>query len=684
MLTRRSGLAAFFLAVGASLLATLVNAPLSWSKDATDKSAAQIRVPLTVPGPYLTARAAAELGLDKNGQGELVLDPCKRLELADLLMQPNAGELQLEVNLRAHAGLMMFGRCRGPDPVDARLVLQLMPTVDEAGDAVIFRATAAELRDLNGEASLLTVPSRALAESLLLPRLESMRVDVADALASIDDLIERFLKPPDDGGSRLADHGHLVSVASVANAMQVELAFSVLKNPESALAEAPVVDNVVADLDPQPESQAQPASEAEFGPVDAFSDDEILQWQRVEDELDGFLTVIVTKLAAQTEDMDLRFDLLALLIETRAQIAVLLSEDATGIDTPSRGAEDRDGNAAEPRGDPLRELFLVTWSDLSRIATQLPVTDTRQESGLRLASFLAAGDALQLADALGPDYGLEISKDGLRRLARLLLSGSAPISFTPLPLAPDEEFRRVFGFLTLTARDTPSARLEVDASNVSESPVPGGWLAYLNPIASARAAEPSPAQLLRRVFPQRATLESYLSIVAALIAQTLESHWEDSRLDVEQRALFEPLVRATAWKETCWRHYLPGDDEVMVIKSSIGAVGMMQIVGRVWRSMFDITRLEEDVEYNLASGIEILEHYFLHYAVRRGEHKQPGGADNLVKATYAAYNGGPSKLSRYRREGVSSRARAVDRQFYTQYLTMREMTWPRESRCYVN
>ena len=115
-----------------------------------------------------------------------------------------------------------------------------------------------------------------------------------------------------------------------------------------------------------------------------------------------------------------------------------------------------------------------------------------------------------------------------------------------------------------------------------------------------------------------------------------------------------------------------------VIRSGVGAVGMMQIVGRVWRSLFDLERLESDVGYNVAAGIDILEHYYLDYALRRGEDRHPGGADNLVRATYAAYNGGPSKLS----EGVSPRARAVDEQFYRHYQVMVEETWPGESRCY--
>jgi hypothetical protein len=43
-----------------------------------------------------------------------------------------------------------------------------------------------------------------------------------------------------------------------------------------------------------------------------------------------------------------------------------------------------------------------------------------RDRALRYATFLAAGDALAAFDAAGPALGIEISADGLRRLARVL------------------------------------------------------------------------------------------------------------------------------------------------------------------------------------------------------------------------------------------------------------------------
>jgi soluble lytic murein transglycosylase-like protein len=321
--------------------------------------------------------------------------------------------------------------------------------------------------------------------------------------------------------------------------------------------------------------------------------------------------------------------------------------------------------------DPVRELFLESWAQLEPLLGALAELEVADEESLRLASFIAAGDALRVIDALGPQYGIEISRDGLRRLARMLLAGDAPATFTPLPLGPDPQLRELFGF-------DP----EEPAAEAAPAPSASLWR-RLSPIPAAYAQEDDPALLLRELQPSLPDIDRYLEVVARLLDRALAQHEADGRMSAEYEALFNPLVRATAWKETCWRHYVRRPEGPEVIRSPVGAVGMMQIVGRVWRSVYDIERLEEDVNYNVAAGIEILEHYFLHYAVRRGEHKQPGGLDNLPRATYAAYNGGPGKLSRYRREDVPARARAVDREFYRHYQAMQQGPWPTDSACYA-
>jgi hypothetical protein len=61
----------------------------------------------------------------------------------------------------------------------------------------------------------------------------------------------------------------------------------------------------------------------------------------------------------------------------------------------------------------------------------------------------------------------------------------------------------------------------------------------------------------------------------------------------------------------------------------------------------------------------------------------PGGDDNLIRATYAAYNGGPSHLGRYRRDETPARLRAIDDEFWRHYQTIKADQWPDVSSCYA-
>lgn len=581
--------------------------------------AGALAVPLQVEVRHLHVLVANALDLDAHGAGSLAADPCNRLELGDLQLAPGQRSLELSLSLEARTGVLAFGRCTGPPAFFGRFQLELHPRVSIDGRALVFEPVAAELRRPDGGAGPLTRTASSLASRLIVPRLSAIRFDVTSSLAEIDTLVEAFLPATADGLSPLADRARLTAVEMSVAGLDAVLTISLNARPRDPV--------------PNPEP---PLDEAELA-----------AWQRIEDELDGFLTVTIVGLADRLDDRDLQLDLLGVLIDSRQRIGESL--------------------AADTDGDPTEALFLNAWEALRPLLGRLGGSDLGDDVDRRLAGFVSAGDALMAVQALGPEYGLEVSRDGLRRLARLLLADEAPSSLTPLPLAVDPTLQRLFGMgeAPITTVDTRT-----------------GWLDWL--IAPAHASVASPAEPLRGLVPYLATLDDYLQLVEVLLAHEIRGHLsENHRMDEAHRNLFGPLVRATAWKESCWRHYVGRAGEPEVIRSPVGAVGMMQIMGRVWRGVYDIDRLESDVQYNVAAGIRILEHYLVDYAVRRREHEQPGGIDNLVRATYAAYNGGPSHLSRHRREDTPARLQAIDREFWRHYEHMKHEQWPDVASCYA-
>lgn len=581
-------------------------------------SAEQLDLPLNIPTAFVEILAGQALGLDASGRGSLAVDSCNRLEMRDLSMSSMEGELGLELGLIAHTGAAAFGRCAGPRPIEARLRTRLVPGLGDQGLTVSFTPDSMELLGADGRSGMLTTPSRVLADHLVIPLLGQMRIELAPSLEAVDETIESFLPADRERASRLTERARILSISVDDAGLALSVGLSITPLPPSP-----------------PEAVLDP--------------DELIAWQRIEDELDGFLTVILSQLARQAEQRDLALGLLEVLIDSRIRIAKALASDAE-LD------------------DPVRSLFIDSWRQLQPLLLELQAEAGPAELGL--IAFISAGDALLALDALGPGYGLEFSRDGLRRLARALMAERAPLSFTPLSLDVDPELRALFGF----AGESPMSRTVARRSTRTA----WSWL-----IPMAHAETPSPAEALRGLVPRLAFLDDYLALVDRLLQYKVDARvGGGSRVPQEHLDLFDPLVRATAWKESCWRHYVGPADSPEVIRSPVGAVGMMQIMGRVWRSVYDVERLERDVDYNVAAGIEILEHYLVDYALRRGEHEQPGGIDNLVRATYAAYNGGPSQLSRYRREDTPARLRAIDAAFWRDFEQMRAEQWPDVASCY--
>jgi len=457
--------------------------------------------------------------------------------------------------------------------------------------------------------------------------------------------------------------------------------------------------------------------------------------------------------------------------------ATLYGGDATPGRSPALLDPARPHAPGEP--DPVRPLFVSTWARLApllrRLGGSLP-----GESALQLLGFVAAADAVAALDALGPEAGLELSADGLRRLARLA-APAAPEDPVATPEDVDPAMREIFGFgpapeeepaapaapegaggapegpagpaqpAEPVAPATPVAPPGVPApepepapappgpTRPAPAPPPAGPLAPepgappaesepppifvplpapevpLRPAPETDAPAPSPsaepapeeapppappvsegatpggdgagrirlpwtlveptglaalAQRLHRYVPERDGLESYLLLVRDVLKGATPLALEKRALPAEHRSLFGSLVLATAWKETCWRQWYRSGREVRVMRSSVGAVGLMQVSPRVWRGFYATKSLENDIAYNARAGAEIVLYYLVEYAIAKGEGKA-GGADALARSTYAAYNGGPGHLRRWRNPKGARSLRAIDEAFWRSFQAVK-------------
>lgn len=455
------------------------------------------------------------------------------------------------------------------------------------------------------------------------PRFEAVAVDLQAPLDELRAVLPLFL-PNDDAArtERLLRSISLARVDATTSGLVARLRFDV------------------------PEREAGEPTGAPPAPEPTLSPAEIERWEASLQRWDAFLTFVVKQAARDSGVAELRRALFDVLVGGRHDILAALAPSEAGAPDPTRG------------------LFLRAWRELAPALRNLS-TGLPGEAALRYLSFVGAADALAAIDELGPESGLDISADGLRRLARTL----APAAEDPLlyDTAVDPELRQLFGFGPPPPFD-----------DVSGEPV--SWL-----VSTAAASTGPPRELLKKLAgwaPTREEVDTYLPLVRDLLDSTVRLVLDERPLESAVRPVYRALVLAAAWQESCWRQYVRIGRELSPIVSPAGSVGLMQVNVRVWRGFYDAGALRKDIGYNARAGGEILHHYFADYAIARREHEQTGSVDNLARATYAAYNAGPGQLTRYRRKNVAPRARRVDEAFARKYRAVKDGNELAVAECY--
>ncbi|MEE4278101.1 MAG: lytic transglycosylase domain-containing protein [Halieaceae bacterium] len=582
----------FFVAIG--LTGTRARA-----QDAAETADERISVPLTLDYTLLETLLEAQLftgpgrSLDVLGGSQA----CSDVQLRSPELSTQQSELRLITDVRARIGVGAAGNCSVLFSFDGKLGVRGTPEIRASGSALAFSPSSVQLLDSTGQ----TVSNSAL-ESMAAAGVrrvfDSYQIDLKPQLASVGDFIPTVLPR--------YSREQVEALARTLRVDTLEIGDSAV-NASISLEIAPLS----APLEPE-----RPLTEAELA-----------EWEERWQTMDALLVLAVKHYAATTPLQDLRDALLDALIESRYRLRDALAE------TPDTGS------------DAVREWFLQSWARLAPVLRRIAIEQQGQEQ-LLLVNVITATDALAALDRLGPSVGLDISTDGLRRLARMINAGEA-------------------GTLLQYDLDVDPALRRLLEESIDGTPPPSAWRIEWSLFPQAYAAD---ADRLNRWAPQREDLPEYLPSVAALMDTTIQSTLDERSLDSRYHTLFRNLVLTTAWQESCWRHYVVSDDRKLVpLRSGTGDVGLMQVNERVWRGFYDQQRLRWDIEYNSAAGAEVLIDYLTKYALRKGEHRQPGGLANLARASYSAYNGGPSQVARYRSSDASAYGKKVDAAFWEKY-----------------
>ena len=581
----------------------------------------RVEIPLVIPPAFLERLLIEQVFTEPETSARIVAgaDPCNEIVLSQPSLRPLGGRLVVTAHGRAQAGFTLFGTCYRPFEWEGRVEADEEARVARGAPAVEFRVLNSWLED---ESRLLAVPALwDWVKPEVHPRLETLRVDLAPLLGELRHALPLFASRRDAPAlRRLVDSLALADARVEERGLVLRLRFDV----ETAAAPA----------------SASPVPEPPLGP------EEIAAFETTLHEWDAFLTFVIKAAGRDALDPALRAALLAVLIDGRHEIVAALAE-------PERDGEDR-----------VRTLFVSSWTQLQPALSSLVGTGP----GLRYLAFVASGDALAALDAVGPAFGFEISRDGLRRLARTLAPEATE---DPLRWSEDVDpaLRETFDFeAELPALPPPPP------SEPAPELEPGVTLRLLDWLFPAALAAPEPlpkpgpyTSALDGFAPRSADLDTYLPEVAALLHESSAQVFAHGKLGAERRELFERLMLATAWQESCWRQYIRRGGAVAPLRSSVGALGLMQVNPHVWRGFYAVDGLAWSIGYNARAGGEILLHYLRDYAIARGE-EDAGGPDALARATYAVYHGGPSHLRRYRQPKKTRAALvAVDRAFHAKF-----------------
>ena len=580
---------------------------------AADCLAERVSVPLEMEPEFIESllREAVFTGpgtsvrINDDGSG------CQFLELREPRISTGGGRVILRTMVSARAGRAMGGSCVLLLDWAGEMEFVQNPVVGADGRSVVLRTESWRVLAPDGETAKMSTTIGRWLEQFMPLNLRETRVSFEQPLTDLRAFLALSL-----------DEDSTASVDAALDSLAID---DVVVHDDHVA----VTLGLEAPAGPPPPSTAEPElSAAELALIE----------QRLS-AVDDFVTYLVKHLAVTGDPAGNQDALFEALVEIRFDLIASLSDP---------GADGEDA---------ARVLFLKAWDRLTPVLHEMADRQPEHDSALRYLTFIGAGDMLRALDALGPAIGIEVSRDGLRRLVRMLVPEETddPLRHSD---AVDPELRRSLGF----GEPLPPPESEEDTA----------WLDWLvAPAVAAGRLDPAAVKKLNNWVPKTEDMDRYLPMVADVLDDAVRRQLGGGELEGRFHTVFRQLVLTTAWQESCWRQFAVKSDKRVPLQSGTGDIGLMQINERVWRGLYDLHGLRWDIVYNARAGTDILENYMIKYSIRHREHETTGSVDNLARSAYAAYNGGPRAYDRYRRPDASGHGKKVDTLFYEKFRAVK-------------
>jgi hypothetical protein len=594
----------------------------------------EVVIPITLDYELLDALLITTSYSDPGQTAELVNEGngCIELRLSDPRFSGEAGVVHLRTALFLHIGTPFGENCLMPYQWQGSVQVSQVPKIDartwelsfETVDTRIFTADNQQIERLD------------IVFDRLMPILNSYLQDFSVKLGDPVDDLRTFILPmftPD------------------AQKEAEILLQSIRPGVLTATAENVVV-TVHADaraIDQQPESSPPAALSAEE--MESFLD----LWETWDSLLVYLITILVDQPLSQTEKQLL----MDLLLETRYEFVDTINDPTV-------------------QKDFVRDQFIKGWQLMSDIFRR-HLLHNPSESRLGYLSFITAAEALKILDELGPAFGIEISREGLVRLAKIVGGENIELHYAP---GIDGVLQQLFD--VTPDPDGSDSRRSHDTEiqpDTSSSSIFRSIESFFLPAASA-AALPSFADIKKWQAPATPS-ESYIGRVRKVLDTAVTSVVIRKERSKRLNRIYRELIPAIAWQESCFRQFVVKDRKLTYLLSyNNSSVGLMQINERVWRGIYDSQRLRWDIHYNAGVGSEIADLYLQKYAVTRYGDSILAKPELLAQLVYAMYNGGPSQYEKFFKRKSAGKLFDSDRLFAQKYDWVQNQAWEHTRQCF--
>lgn len=605
------------------LLLTLLAVPLWFAGNAA--AAQTVSLPITVDHSLLRNMIVQQAFTGPNESAVVVREGggCVNLLLSRPAVSGVRGLLRLEMDLFVQVGTPLGDQCLTPLQWQGRLVLFKRPQVVPDSWQLRFSLVDAQLLDAGGR----PVTIANLLWSLVQER----------ALSYIDDVVIDLAPPVNDL------RGFLLPLFPEEVQGQTQKTLDSLRPGAVTVGDDALELEVLAEVD----QVYEPGDDRLETPLDGAALERLVKlWEN----WDGLLMYLVATIARQSLTEDEEYVLRNLLLDVRYQFI----------------QAEADQNLTR---DFIRQQFVATWQELEPIFKRHLATG---EAGLSRAlgylAFISAADALLVFDRLGPTFGLEISRNGLIRLAEMLHEDPM-LLLHPSYISPD--LQKLF---RITPRQQEPAEEEAppeggtgNGAGIFKPGVPLGWLAGLLWSKEAVASQPSFQEILKWKVPDQ-DIHGYIDRVAAVLHNTSRRPEHLEHIPKNLHQMYHRLIKAMAWQESCFRQFVVKDKKLTyLISYNNTSVGLMQVNERIWRGLFSRNSLRWDIDYNAAAGCQIASMYLHKYGLR--DRKTAAGLDDdtLARLVYAMYNGGPSQYQKFLARLKAGKLYDSDKLFWEKY-----------------